>query len=91
MVIEEKDFRLFPIKECGSRFDLELLYIINKGKENERSEFKNVAYGITLETALKYIITYRLNSKFTDSIDLKTYLQEYKSMLDELKKICELS
>ena len=34
MIIEESDFRLIPIKEAGLLFDLELLKVINKGKEN---------------------------------------------------------
>ena len=54
MIIEEKDFRLIPIKETSNLFDLELLKTVNKGKSTERQEFKNVAYGVTIESAIKY-------------------------------------
>lgn len=90
MIIEESDFRLIPVKESGLLFDLELLKVINKGKENERTEFKNIAYGITLESALKYIANARINSKYNDSISLKQYLQEYKDIINSIKDICKI-
>lgn len=88
MIIEEKDFRLTPVKECGNLFDLEILKIINKGKDNERSEFKIIAYGIKLESALQYVANHRIADKYTDIIDLKTYLKEYKNIIAELKQLC---
>lgn len=90
MVIEESDFRLIPVKESGLLFDLELLKVINKGKENERTEFKNIAYGITIESALKYIANARINSKHNDSISLKQYLQEYKDIINSIKDTCKI-
>ena len=90
MIIEESDFRLIPVKESGLLFDLELLKVINKGKENERTEFKNIAYGITIESALKYIANARINAKYNDSISLKQYLQEYKDIINSIKDICKI-
>lgn len=90
MVIEESDFRLIPVKESGLLFDLELLKVINKGKENERTEFKNIAYGITIESALKYIANARINAKYNDSISLKQYLQEYKDIINSIKDTCKI-
>lgn len=88
MIIEGNDFRLTPIKDSGGWFDLELLKTVNKGKKNERQEFKNVAYGVTIETAIKYIINARIATNSPEVIDLKTYLEEYKKNLDEIKKMC---
>ena len=88
MVIEEKDFRLIPIKDSGNMFDLELLRTVNKGKETERQEFKNVAYGVTIESAMKYIANARIAANNPDTIDLKTYLEEYRKILDEIKTLC---
>lgn len=88
MVIEEKDFRLTPIKDSGDRFDLELLRTVNKGKETERQEFKNVAYGVTIESAMRYVANARIAANNPDVIDLKTYLEEYKKIIDEIKKLC---
>lgn len=90
MVIEEKDFRLTPIKDSQGMFDLELLKVVNKGKENERQEFKNVAYGVTLEKALLYVANARIADKSPETIDLKTYLEEFRNQIAELRQLCGL-
>ena len=84
MTIEEKDFRLTPVNETSLKFDLELLYTVKpKGKE-ARQEFKNVAYGISLDHALKKIVQYRLSCKY-NTISLINYFKEFKNELDSLK------
>ena len=88
MIIEEKDFRLIHIKDTSNLFDLELLRIVNKGKSTERQEFKNVAYGVTIESAIKYIANARIAANSPNVIDLKTYLEKYKEILDEIKTLC---
>lgn len=88
MVIEEQDFKLIPVS--GDRFDLEVLCTINKGKSNERKEFKNVAYGVTLEYALKYVANFRITNKYDNSISLATYLKEYKDIISEISKLCQI-
>lgn len=89
MIIKEKDFQLTPVSDSSPIFDLELLYTIRpKGKE-ARQEFKNVAYGISLESALKKVIQYRLSLKH-DVVDLGTYLKEFREELDSLRKLCEI-
>lgn len=87
MIIQEQFFKLIPVDDNSIFFDLELLYTINKGKSNERKEFKNVAYGITIETAIKKIANYLINCKYKDeAIKLRDYFKEYKSNIDELTK-----
>lgn len=87
MIIQEQFFKLIPVDDNSIFFDLELLYTINKGKSNERKEFKNVAYGITIETAIKKIANYLINCKHKDeAIKLRDYFKEYKSNIDELTK-----
>ena len=87
MIIEEKDFRLTPVSETSPMFDLELLYTVRpKGKE-ARQEFKNVAYGISLESALRKVIQYRVSCK-RDTTDLSTYLKDFREELDSLKALC---
>ena len=55
LCICEHDFKLTPVNESSISFDLELLCKVQpKGKE-ARFEFKNVAYGISLEYAIKKI------------------------------------
>lgn len=88
MIIEEKDFRLIPISDSSITFDLELLYTIRpKGKE-ERQEFKNVAYGISLELAIKKIAQYRvINNNKEEAISLSKYFSELKSEINSLKEL----
>lgn len=87
--IEEKDFRLIPISDSSPQYDLELLYKIQpKGKE-PRFEFKNVAYGISLEYAIKKIAHYKVCCKHKEeAIKLLTYFKEFKEELDSLKTLC---
>lgn len=85
MIIEEKDFRLIPVD--GNRFDLELLFQI-QGK-NPRAEFKNVAYSVTLDYALTRVANHRLNNKH-DTVNLATYLKEFKQILKDLSKQYEI-
>lgn len=89
MVIEEKDFRLIPTSDSSLRFDLELLYTVRpKGKE-ARQEFKNVAYGVCLDHAIRKIAHYRVNLKHeNEAITLLTYFQEFTRELDSLKALC---
>ena len=91
MVIAEDDFRLIPISDSSPKYDLELLYKIQaKGKE-ARLEFKNVAYGIGLEHAIKKIAHYRVCCKHNEeAIKLKTYFKEFKEELDSLKILCNV-
>lgn len=90
MIIEEKDFRLIPVSETSELFDLEVLYTVNKGKENERTEFRNVGYGLPLESAIKKIATYRLNNKLGDDpIGLRVYLEAYKDIVNDVRKLCQ--
>lgn len=91
MVIEENDFRLIPINDSCPQYDLELLYKVQpKGKET-RLEFKNVAYGIGLEHAIKKIAHYRVCCRHKDeAVRLLTYFKEFKEELDSLKTLCNL-
>lgn len=89
MIIEEKDFRLIPVSDSSTKFDLELLYTVRpKGKE-ARQEFKNVAYGVGLDYAIKKIAHHRVSSNHeNEAITLLTYFQEFTRELDSLKALC---
>lgn len=50
----------YIIRNSGdSRWDLYLLKVVNKGKENQKYEFKPAGYGFKFETCIRYIINYR--------------------------------
>lgn len=88
MEIVEKDFKLIPLD--GNFFNLEFLYTVNKGKENEKQEFRNAAYGISLESAIKRIVTHRiLDKRQEETVTLAQYLKDYKECIEEIKKLCE--
>ena len=89
MVIEEHDFKLIPCNESSSLFDLELLYIVNKGKSNERTEFRNSGYGLTLDSAIRKVIMSRIENKYNEgAISLKVFLKDFKDELEKIKQLC---
>lgn len=89
MTIEETDFRLTPCNESSSHFDLELLYVVNKGKDNERTEFRNAGYGLSLESAIRKITMSRIGNKYGEgTISLKQFLEEFKGEIEKIKQMC---
>lgn len=89
MIIEEADFTLKPINDVSPLFDLELLRVVNKGKDSQREEFKLEAYGIPMEAALKKVAHYRACKKFgsKDTITLKAYIEAFCEAQQELTRI----
>lgn len=88
MEIVEKDFKLIPCDDSSPLFDLELLYVIKPRGGESRLEFKNAGYGLSLKTAIKKIIQYRINCKHKEeAIKLKTYFDEFKKELDSFKEL----
>lgn len=86
MTIEESDYRLTPSLNNASNFwDLELMVTIKPKNGEPRNEFKLVAYGLTLTSAIRHIINYRIIHKIKDgAIAMKEYLKLYQ---EEMKKI----
>lgn len=78
--IQGSDFVLRCLDEASNFYDLYLLKVVNKGKENQKYEYKWYGYGMTLGTALKHIIQYRVrkrkaNFKGNGDDGLKQYYQ----------------
>ena len=86
MTIEESDFRLTSVNDYSNLFNLEILSVINKVKSNERKEFKNVAYGVSLENAIKRVAFYRTSMKL-DTCTLKEYIETFKESLDSINSL----
>lgn len=84
MIIQGDWYKLIPVNEHSTQFDLELLYKI-KG-DNAREEFKIAGYGLNLETAMKKCIQYALSQKF-EVITLKDYLIEWRKIQKELELV----
>lgn len=88
MEIVEKDFKLKPISDDCPQFDLELLYVVKPRGGEARLEFKNAGYGMTLESAIKRIIHYRINCNHREeAISISKYFEEYKKELDNFKNL----
>ena len=90
MIIEEKDFRLIPIAEGSSMFDIEVLHTVKPRGGEPRDEFQNIAYGVPFASAIQRVVNYRIQKKHEDeTINLQQYIQEYKSIVEEIEKLCE--
>ena len=89
MKIEGEFYRLTPIDNSSSRYDLELLYAV--GGKNPRKEFKIEGYGYPLEVALQRIINYATRQKFDDNavVSLKDYLDVYRETAKSISKAIE--
>ena len=87
MIIEGEDFRLTPINEYTTMYDLELLFTVKPRGKEERQEFQNAGYGLPLDHAIHKIIQYRVNKKNSDIITLETFIKSWK---EESNKIYEI-
>ena len=87
MIIEDIDYRLTQINENSLLWDLELLHTIKpKGKES-RQEFKISGYGLTLESAMKKVVAYRIHNRHLDSaMQMKDFIQELNNEVKNLKE-----
>ena len=85
MQIEEQDFKLSQVSDSSPFWDLELLYVVKPRGGEPRQEFKQSGYGLTLESAMKRIVNYRISSKHKEeSLSMKDYLKEYKEILENI-------
>ncbi len=83
LVIQGADFAMKAYNEATDLYDLYLLKVVNKGKENQKYELRNFGYGMTMYRCFKKIIQYRVTkrkSTFTGKGDdaLKEFLKIYK-------------
>ena len=82
MIIEGEFYRMTPINESSTLFDLELLHEI--GGKNPRQEFKIAGYGMPLMTCLRKIVAYSINKKY-DTLTLKQYINEITKAYEDLR------
>jgi len=91
MSIEESDFKLTPAtNDAGNFWDLELLVTVKpKSGGESRKEFKLIAYGVTIDSAIRRIANYRVIHKIGDgSVSLKEYVAQYTAEVDKIDKLC---
>lgn len=87
MIIQGNFYRIEPISDTSSLWDLYLLRKVNS-KTNPREEFQLEGYGMPLDSAIGRIIRYAINSKYgKDEITtLKEYLNVFKQIQEEIYK-----
>lgn len=92
LVIQGSDFALKAIDEASYTFDLYFLKVTNKGKENQKYEYKIYGYGYPLIDAIQHIIQYRIRkrkSAFTGKND-SGLIQYFKLWIEEKTKLLKL-
>ena len=91
--IEEHDFKMVSSRASDVRFfDFYYLHTVNKGKDNERQEFKLEGYGFRLETCIKRIASMRagVNVGQRKFNSMKEFLMFYQKQLEETKKLFDM-
>lgn len=86
MIIETSDFILEQTSESSLLWDLTFSKIVNKGKENERVEFKDPLYGVSIESAKKRIALWRINKLADKKLapnDFNTLYKQEKEKIDK--------
>lgn len=86
MIIQEEDFRMTSCGEANYFFDLEILQTIRPKGGEERREFKNVGYGMTLKKCIQCIINNRIENK-QSTLTLTEYLRLYEEQLTKLETL----
>ena len=88
IVIEEKDFKMVQSSKTGPFFDLYLPYIVNAGKDNERTEMKLSGYGHSFEYCIDLLVKIRIAKK-QEIYTMKEYMETYMKEIDEIKKLIQ--
>lgn len=85
----------YIMKNSGNSWDLYFLKVVNKGKEDQKYEFKPAGFGLRFETCIKDIITYRtkLRSKQSSKegdVELKRLMKVWMEEKAKLLSVLEL-
>ena len=89
MIIEEYDFKAEQVGGTSYLWDLYLLKTIKPKVGPSREELTIDGYGMPLDSVIRRIASFRMNKKHPEeALDMKTYLKEYKDILDKLTEQC---
>lgn len=86
----------YVMKSTGTRWDLYLLKVVNKGKENQKYEFKPAGFGLQFDTCIKDIISYRTKLRCKSAskegdLELKRIMKIWMEEKAKLLSILELN
>lgn len=90
MTIQGDDFKLEQISNSAIFWDLYLLKTIRPKGCSARQELTLDSYSLTLDYAIRKIISFRLHNKHEEeAITLSEYLREYREGIDKLTELCK--
>ncbi len=92
ITIEEYDFKMISSRPADDRFfDFYYLKTVNKGKENERQEFKLEGYGLSIKNCLIRIASLRAGKAGQKEFkSFKEYAQLYLKTYKEMEKLVNI-
>lgn len=82
MKIKGEDFLIESCNAAPSFFDVSVNVKVNAGKENERIELQNIAYGVPILRALEIVAHSRAELGNNETLD--KYIADYKEAVDQL-------
>lgn len=82
MIIKGEDFE---ITLEGNKFNLSFLTKVNEGKPNERSEMKPIAYGLSFDDVVRYIVAGRFINEQVE-LSVSEFVERYKQESKKLKE-----
>lgn len=93
MEIVEKDFKLVPVSDDSSLWNLNFMKRVKKRDTGEYvMELGDTLYGLTLSSALLRIAKHRTAKKYAeDNISLFQFLKDYQKSYKEMVKLCRES
>ena len=91
-IIEEHDFKMESSHPNDVRFfDLYFTHTVNRGKDNERQEFKLEGYGIQLKNCLRRICAMRAGKADKKQFSsFKEFVLQYQAQVAEVKRLFDL-
>lgn len=87
MTIKEQDFMIEKIPDMNF-YNLSFSTVVNQGKDNERIEYKVVAYGIPFHTCIETIVDRRMRD-ITEEMTIKEYVNRYKEEVNKIGNLFE--
>ncbi len=85
IIIEGEGFKMEQVKDSPF-FDLYILTAVNEGTDKERFDLKLEGYGMTFESCMKRIVSFRLSQ-----LDVTCSVSEYIDLYEkEVKKVIKL-
>lgn len=88
MTIKIYNYSIRKSENGNSRFDLHITKETKTGKTKGKLSQSPIAYGVSLERAIKLIIDEETDNRF-DDVDLEEFIENYKEVCEDVLKKLE--